>query len=208
MTYFTLDVSSANTGWTLLQDMGRERPPRVECGSFACRGRDIHEQAAALSDALVPLLRDFRARGVKIERAAIEDVIRRLPMRKVRKDNGMFASEEVEEMVSNPNTMIVLPALVGAAAAILHQFKIPTCLIAPATWRKGFIGVSRAPRHIERGKTSKWLKVEVRQKAEMIGQRLGFTVKNYDVSDSIGIAFHLAATEGARAAIEALRRAA
>lgn len=208
MNFLTLDLSAASTGYALIQELGEGKPPRVECGSWNCRGRDIDEMCAVLSDHLVKLLRGLAARGVKVDRAAIEDVIRRLPVKKVRKDNGLFAATEVEQLVSNPHTMTVLPALVGAACAILHQFKIQIRLVPVATWRKGFIGTARAPVHIAKDKTSKWLKAEVRTKAEMLAVEWGFTIRNYDMSDAFGIACWLAAQEGSPLAVRALRRAA
>lgn len=208
MNFLALDISSANTGWALIEELGHGQTPRVDCGSFACRGRDFDENCMVLSDHLVALLRGFRERGLQVSRAAIEDVLRRLPTKRVKIDGGMFAATERDELVSNPHTMTVLPAMAGTASAILHQFKVPSILIPPSTWRKGFIGMGYAPRHVAKAKSRQWLKAEVRQKAELLGINLGFTVKNNDVSDALGLCFHLAATEGARAAIEALRRAA
>ncbi len=200
-----LDIAT-KTGFAVLEDLGHGVAPRVRCGSWHCQGGDFDAKCEALSDHLTGLLRDLRGQGVKPTLAAVEEPIRRLPMVRRRVAGGMFASEPVEEMVSNPNTMLVLPAMIGAACAILRQFKVRKVLVAPATWRKSFIGMSRAPRTIERGKTSQWLKAEVRRKAELLGQKYDFHVPNNDASDAVGISFWLAANEGLFAACDALRK--
>lgn len=187
-----LDVAT-NTGWCLYE--GGSSRPRIRCGSWRCAGDDFDSKARSLSDHLTRLLREERANGGGVTLAAVEEPFRHLPMKGGKQHGGMFASVPQDGALSNPHTLMVLHAMAGAACAILHQFRIRTEIVRPATWRKSFIGTTRAPVSVARGQTSKWLKQEVRGKAELLGRDLGFHIANTDASDAVGIAFWLAANE-------------
>lgn len=185
-TFFSLDVAT-RCGWALWTDRGSESPA-VSCGSWPCIGRDFDEKCAVLSDHLTETLRGQRRRQAPVVKAAIEAPIRRLPTRKRMRDDGV----EVDELASNPHTMLVLPAMIGAACAILRQFGVPWTIVAPSTWRKVALGTGRAPV----GKGTAWFKSEMRMRAEILGAKLDFRVPNHDAADAVGIAIWLAAQSG------------
>lgn len=187
-----LDVAST-TGFCIYQSIGAGKPPRIRCGSWKCLGDDFDTKSESLSDHLYALLKSERAAGARIEYAAIEEPLLVIPRNGVRKGGGLFASEPDNSATSNPHTLMVLHAMTGAACAILRQFHIPKRMVRPATWRKSFIGVTKAPVTVAKKDGSKWLKGQVREAANLLGVKYGFHVANNDVSDSIGVAFWLAA---------------
>lgn len=187
-----LDIAST-TGWSTYQPLGLGKPPRIRCGSWKCAGDDFDTKAEALSDHLYRFLRDQRREGTIFAYAAIEEPLRLIPGGRGRKAGGLFASAPDGQAASNPHTLLVLHALAGSACAILRQFHIPKRIVAPATWRKSFIGVTRAPPTVARKDGSKWLKAQVREAADLLGSRYGFDVRNNDASDAVGIVFWLAA---------------
>lgn len=196
MNFLGLDLSSANTGWTLIEEMGDDRAPRITCGSFACRGEDYDDNVRALSDHLYELLIGFRNRGIRIDVAGVEEPLRAMPKRKKVVSDGLFASHTVEELASNPHTMLVLPAMSGGALVMLHRFKIRAVLVNVSKWRVLCIGRAFAPRGISEKEKSGWAKREVRKWAADLGLRYGFIVKNSDQSDSVGIAVYTAIQHG------------
>lgn len=196
MNFLGLDLSSANTGWTLIEEMGEGRAPRITCGSFTCRGEDYDDNVRALSDHLYELLTGFRARGIRVDLAGVEEPLRALPKRKKVISDGMFASRTVEELASNPHTMLVLPAMSGGALVMLHRFKIRAVLVNVAKWRMLCIGRAYAPRGTPEKEKNGWAKREVRKWAADLGLRYGFIIKNSDQSDSVGIAVYAAIQHG------------
>jgi Holliday junction resolvasome RuvABC endonuclease subunit len=203
LAYLALDPSASNTGWAVIGDDGEWKPALVECGSFSCAGADIAEHAAKLSTHLTALIRKFRDRGVQIVGAAIE-----APILVPRTRSVIGADGQAEERPSaDANSMMKGPAIIGAAVAILVQWRIPVVMVAPATWRKSFIGTGRAPVGARAaGKGRAWFKSEVRKKSAHLGLLFNFTVRNYDASDALGIAFHYAGASGSKCAVAAMRR--
>lgn len=187
-----LDVATT-TGFCLYQTLGAGRAPRIRCGSFKCLGDDFDTKAESLSDHLYALLKAERSAGARIEYAAIEAPLRLIPKSHGRKHGGLFASTPDDGAGSNPNTLMQLHAMTGSACCMLRRFHIPKRIVAPSTWRKSFIGITRAPATVERKDGSKWLKAQVREAADRLGNKYGFHVPNNDASDAIGIAFYLAA---------------
>lgn len=192
MNFLGLDLSSANTGWTLIEEMDDGRAPRITTGSFACRGEDYDENCITLSDHLYDLLMDWRKRDIRIDLAGVEEPLRALPKRKVKVSDGMFASRTVEELASNPHTMLVLPAMSGAAITMLHRFKIRHILVNVARWRTLCIGRAYAPKGLPEKERQGWAKKEVRRWATDLSLRYGFHIKNSDQSDSFGVACYTA----------------
>lgn len=186
-----LDISARNTGWSTYEHLGAGKAPRIRCGSWKCAGSDFDICAENLSDHLTEFLKGERERGAAIEYAAIEEPFRVIP-RGGRKRNDLFASEP-GGAISNSHTMLVLHAMAGSACGILRQFHIPKRMVTPSTWRKSFIGTSKAPASVARDKGSAWLKREVRSAADVLGEKYGFEVPNNDASDAVGIVFWLAA---------------
>lgn len=192
MTLLALDIATV-TGWATYQLLGAAKPLRIRCGSWRCDGDDFDSKSEALSDHLYRFLKEERANGTRFEYAAIEEPLRLIPGGRGRKPGGLFASTPDTSAGSNPHTLMVLHAMAGSACAILRQFRIPKRIVTPSTWRKSFIGVTRAPATIARKDGSKWLKAQVRDAANLLGAKHGFNVPNNDASDAIGIAFWLAA---------------
>lgn len=193
--YLGLDLAT-NSGFAVLADRGRGEAPFVETGNFISRGRDFHEAAGVLGDHLVTLIRSLRARQIEIVRAGIEDVIRQPPTKKVRVDDGLFAARFETVGASNAISLVQQPALVGAAAAILRQFRIPVVLVRAEAWRQSFIGVGRAPKSVPRAKARAWLKSEAVQRAAALGLRWGFKVAGHDSADAFGVCAFIAAQDG------------
>lgn len=185
-----LDIASV-TGFATYESVG-PRGLRIRCGSWRCDGEDFDTKAESLSDHLSRFLRDESANGTRFEYAAIEEPLRLIPGGKGRRHGALFASVP-DTSSSNPHTLMVLHALAGSACGILRQFHIRKRLVTPATWRKSFIGISRAPAHVPKKDGSKWLKKQVREAADALGVKYGFHVPNNDASDAIGISFWLAA---------------
>jgi hypothetical protein len=185
--FLALDLAT-NTGWTVLIERDGWQPPLVEVGSFRCKGQSIDRMAASLSTALVAIIRDLRKRDIAIKLAGIEDFVR-------------------DPRHSSAAARNLLPGLQCATVAILCQFGIPWELVAPATWRKSFIGTGFAPSFVPSSQRRRWLKQQVRQKADRLGRRAGFATRNDDEGDAIGLAFYLAEAKGSRSAVFALRAA-
>lgn len=185
--YLGLDIAS-RTGFCLFADQGAGASPRIRCGSWDCRSYEPDGQSDALSDNLTGLIRDLRRSGGRISRAAIEAPIRKIPTEKVRDARGQI----IEAMRGNPNTMFVLNAMYGAARAILRQFRVPVDVVASASWRKVALGTGRKPV----GADDNWFKREMKLRALVLGERLGFDVPDHDASDAVGIAIWLAAQSG------------
>lgn len=193
--FLGLDLASTS-GFAVLADRGRDQPPFVETSTFLSRGRDFHEACGALSDHLVDRLRDLRSRHIEIVRCGIEDVLRQPPMKKVRVDDGLFAARYETVGASNAISLVQQPALVGAACAILKQFRIPVTLVPAAAWRAQFLGVGRAPKSVPRAKARAWLKSEAVQRAAALGLRWGFKVAGHDSSDAFGVSAFIASQDG------------
>lgn len=195
MNFLGIDLSSASTGWCLLEEMGEGRFPRVTLGSFACRGDDFNENVDVLSDELDALFKDWRGRKLKIDLAGIEAPLRAMPKKKRVITDEFFASRTVEELASNPHTMLILPALQGAAYTMCRRYHIRTVApkrMAPATWRKTCGVQTRAPAGTPEKDRAGWAKRETKMWASTIGLRAGFAIKNMDQSDAFGIACHVA----------------
>ncbi len=185
-----LDLATTS-GFAFYESLGVGRAPRIRCGSFKCEGDDFDTKAESLSDHLYDLLKAERQSGSRIEYAAIEAPLRVIPTGG-RKHGGMFASVP-GEAASNPNTLMQLHAIAGAACAILRQFHIQKRIVMPATWRKSFIGITRAPANIPKNKGSDWLKNQSREAADLLGAKYGFHVPNKDAAEAVGIVMWLAA---------------
>jgi hypothetical protein len=218
MNYFALDIAST-TGWALICDRGDDVRLEVLCGSFSCKrldhpemtrrpieAQDIHQSAIIMGRQLRFLLRSFVKDGIKPDVAVVEDLIRQLPQFKRKKQgNELFASEP-ETQTAGIQARILLSVLFGAAVGAMDQMGLSTAApISVSTWRKGFIGAARAPKEIPRDKTSQWLKRRVRDKADAIGEDLGFKVRNFDESDGLGLGLHFAASRGSLGATLAIR---
>src|SRR5688572_7529553 len=139
--FLGLDLSRKATGMALVE-MLRPDLPRIELDVWDCDGDDFTDNCMVLSDHLTRFVRGLRGRGRVLQLAGIEAPIRKIPTIKVRRDRGMFAGEEVSVQAGNPHDVMVQQAMAGTAAAILHQFGVPSVLVIPSQWRKGFIGVS------------------------------------------------------------------
>ncbi len=196
MLYLGLDLSPGSAGYALLDDLGSPAGFAVDCGSWSCKGQDFDDNCRALAGQLVALVRKVRSGGREIGMAGVEDIIRAMPMGKKRLVGVDGAIEEIDVLKSSPHTMLVQPAMAGTACGILHMFGIRSLLVPPSTWRKSFIGVGYAPRHIAKTARRQWLKTQAMRKAVLLGLRYGFEVRTNDESDALGLAFHLAAREG------------
>lgn len=194
MLLLALDIATV-TGFALHEHIGPGRAPRIRCGSWRCEGDDFDTKTESLSDHLYRLLIEERNAGRRIAYAAIEEPLRLIP-KGGRKPGGLFASTPADQAQSNPHTLMVLHAMAGGASAILRRFHIPKRIVTPATWRKSFIGVTRAPPSVLRKDGSRWLKTQVRDAADLLGSKYGFNVPNNDASDALGISFWLAANVG------------
>lgn len=195
MNFLGLDLSSASTGWGLIEEMGEDRLPRVTLGSFSCRGEDFNENVDVLSDELDTLFREWRKNGLKIDLAGIEAPLRALPKKRKVVTDELFASRTVEELASNPHTMLILPALQGAAYTMCRRYRIRTVApkrMAPATWRKTCGVSTRAPAGTPEKDRAGFAKRETKMWASSVGLRAGFVIKNMDQSDAFGIACHVA----------------
>ena len=183
-----LDVSARRTGWTLLDYLGPQTMPRVECGTWKCQGDDWTDSVAAISTQLAALIRARRSTSNRIiTNAAVEAPIRRPPQRRVQVDGGLFASRYETKQASDPQTILTLYSMHGAVRAILDLFEIETTYVAAETWRKYYIGVGRAPDHVPRGKGTDWLKKQAVEKSASVGEKLGFKVPNHDAAESVGV---------------------
>lgn len=212
MNFLGLDLSSAKTGWTLIEEIGDDRPPRITCGSFPCNvnARDYDDMCRQLGAALRKMIRDWRGRGIQIDVAGVEAPIRHVSTKR-RTVHDLSGVREVEELATNPQTMVILPALSGACIAILDAFGIRAELWPVSTWRKFCIGRAYAPKGTPPKEASGWGKRETRKWAADLAMRHGFIVRNMDESDSVGIAIYTAVMAGSmpvRKMIAAPRRAA
>ncbi|WP_024586032.1 hypothetical protein [Aliihoeflea sp. 2WW] len=164
-----LDVAQ-KTGSALHDD---SRPlSAIEAGVLKAVGRDYEDKSAALARALIILVRE-----AKPDLVAIEMPIRTQPAG--RRTVKMMGEDEVVEGGSGLNAVISSNQLVGAVAAVCGIKAIPFVTIAPASWRKAFLGFSRQP-----GWGRKEWKKAVREQCA----RERIVVTNDDMADAVGVA--------------------
>jgi hypothetical protein len=182
-----LDISTT-TGWCLYEGMGRGVPPRITCGLWELSSDDLGEKCAALGLALGSLCKGHP----NLRYAAIEAPLQTLSP--VRKATGDLAGEHFAG-VTTARTLASSNALVGAAEGVLGAHLVPCRRVASASWRKGFIGTSFAPKHLKRDEGRKWLKNEARFYADKISRQYGeFHIPNSrdrDAAEAVGIAIWL-----------------
>lgn len=172
-----LDVAQ-KTGTAILDD---SRPlSAIEAGILKAVGREYEDKSAALARALFILVRE-----VKPDLIAIEMPIRTQPAGR-RTVKMMGEDEVVEGGGSGLNAVISSNQLVGAVAAVCGIKAIPFVTIAPATWRKSFLGFSRQP-----GWGRKEWKKAVRDQCA----RERIVVTNDDMADAVGVAVAAKNTE-------------
>ena len=81
-------------------------------------------------------------------------------------------------------TIFRIYMLVGQAIEVCARLSIPIHVVHQASWRKSFIGVSRAPK----GNTdNKWLKKEAMKRCDL----LRIPATNLDAAEAVGIVWHL-----------------
>lgn len=164
-----LDVAQ-KTGSALYDD---SRPlSAIEAGVLKAVGQDYEDKSAALARALFILVRE-----AKPDLIAIEMPIRTQPTG--RRTVKMMGEEQVVEGGSGLNAVISSNQLVGAVAAVCGIKAIPFVTIAPATWRRAFLGFSRKP-----GWGRKDWKKAVREQCA----RERIVVTNDDMADAVGVA--------------------
>lgn len=150
----------------------------IRAGSFKIGGEDFEHRAGEMGAVMVKMLRQQKPDFIAIEQ----------PTRNVmqhRKQGSDLAGQH-DELTINAGTSLLLNQLTGAAAAIIHAYRIPFDVIAPTTWRKQFLGFGT-----HRGWTRKDWKRAARQRC----QQLRINVTNDDQADAVGIAFAGAATQ-------------
>jgi len=169
-----LDIATT-TGWALHETIDRRaNRVRIECGSFKSSGSDHVEQCSAMANSMIALLKRLRGEGRQPELVAMEAPLLHKAVSQRRTARSEFLA----------------PAFHGAAVAIIAAYRVPMVAVAPQTWRLAFCGEGvRPPKSVPKGKTRDWWKREVRLRADLLGEDLGFIVKNNDVSDAIGVAF-------------------
>lgn len=148
-----------------------------------------------------------------IDRAApdligVEQGITSLAGKKAPDPNDMFGGQKFQS-IRNHESVVAQAGVRGIALAIIGARRpsrgypdgIPYVEIAAATWRKGILGTSRAPAHVDRKHTARWLKTEVRARLTPLAEQLGFSISNTDESDACGGVLHMAAQKGLYAMI-------
>lgn len=200
-------------GWASYEDLGRDRYPRVQCGTFTAKGEP---EARLFGDCAVQmreLLDRVRPRRVAIEmrlpsfaRGSEEDDPRALTHgRPVRKQIRNEANVKRQDGIRG----IILAQLGMRRPSMGLPNGIPYEEVNSQTWRRSFFGEGhRPPPTIAPEKRRNWWKAEARLKAEMLGVRWGFSVPNADAAEAVGMVIWLAAREGTLAARDALKRVA
>lgn len=144
----------------------------IRAGVLKAVGDAYEDKSAALGRALFILVRE-----VKPDLIAIEMPIRTQPAG--RRTVKMMGEDEVVEGGSGLNAVISSNQLVGAVSSVCGIKAVPFVTIAPATWRRAFLGFSRQPGWGRR----EWKKAVREQCA-----REKIEVTNDDQADAVGIA--------------------
>ncbi len=127
----------------------------------------------------------------QIEHVAIEDLLRPSPprLKKTKRPDMIGGKTEVieNEIIGGSNfTALALScALFSAATEICTRLNIPFVVVRADTWRKSFLGLSRAPRDAKDSRA--WLKKRARQQCDL----LKIKVSNDDQGDAVGLCWHL-----------------
>lgn len=205
---------ATTTGWASYESLGRDRDPRVRCGHFTAKGDNEAAVFADFARQMQALLNEVRPRRVAVEMrlpsfagGGVEDDPRalthgRVRPRQIRNENNVKRQDGIRG---------VLLALLGFRRPSLGLPNgIPYEEVHLREWRESFFGKGhKPPATVAREKRSQWWKAEARMKAELLGQKWGFSVPNNDAAEACGIVMWLAARENNLAARDALvRRAA
>ena len=182
MKLFAIDPSKTNTGWCI---MDTQQVSRARCGSIALgkSGTSNPEVFSNFDKWLVATLDEEARSPDPIYEAAIEDVVwggvKFVP-------SGDMVGGSKPQNTTNRQWITLALGLQAIFLFRLHDRGIHRRIVRADDWRKGFMGMSRAPKGTKN--SGDWLK---KRGKEILEQHKIF-VPNLDAADATGIAFWLA----------------